>query len=975
MLTPHQSAFPYALERDPAVEAEIDQFAVIYPFPLDEFQRDAIRTLIRGDSVMVAAPTGTGKTVVAEYGVYDAFKRTGRVLYTTPIKALSNQKFRDLRALYGDEVGLLTGDVSENRDARVVVMTTEVLRNMLLQTPWDLDLVDCIIFDEIHYLADQERGTTWEESIILCPEHIRLICLSATVSNAGEIAAWISRTHRPIRLITHTVRAVPLSLYYFVDGKLHETIDQHGELVRDFPHTGGELKRQAGRSGPHGRRLAERATGDMEEPQPREIIDALAAKEMLPAIYFLFSRNDCQTFAERLAVMRPHLVNPVQGAQIEQTLASYLSALRPEDRDLDQVQLIASLARKGIGFHHAGLLPVLKQLVEVLFSRGLMQVVFATDTLALGVNMPARSVIIGRMTKWDGRRRRVLTPNEFQQMAGRAGRRGMDAFGHVIVPYSPWISFRDTLAIATGPLDPVRSAFAVRYNTVLNLWDPPHGDRVRNMLQQSLAQFQTSQRIRLLENDIVEVAGDIVGVSKGCLIGLDGGDELLEDYRVLNATLTTAQHKERRAKERLAQVDRARTAAPWPEPGRQALRRAFRTAPIGLLAHHREHGWGVYLGRGAQGGVGIFLFGRTIQLVPEYRQIDYLSDNKIVRVPEGLIDPPGTVSDATELVPKNEIVNLWRRVKRLDLPRLDEIALAHRVKEETRLAAEMEHLQHDLDDAGAQVISIQQVREEHPCHRCPVRKEHRDALVQIERLEKERRALEEILAREVDAEEARIRGVLRGIRDVLHRFGYLHRGYPTAKADMLADIFDNDGLILCEMIDRRMLGRLAPEDLAEVFSWFSFDRDFRYSNHYTLPQELVLFRRRLEDLEHAVLGEERDNGLFISQGHNPSFYGAARDWCRGATMVDISETIELSEGDLVLTFNKTIDLMRQVREMLADVMPEHPLRAPLHEAERLLRRGIVEQSLTLGFTPIDLQEPDEPEAETDPVGEDSTAAV
>jgi ATP-dependent RNA helicase HelY len=181
LLSPHQTAFPYAHERDPAVEAEIDQFAVIYPFPLDQFQREAIRTLIRGDSVMVAAPTGTGKTVVAEFGVFDAFKRTGRVLYTTPIKALSNQKFRDLRALYGDEVGLLTGDVSENRDARVVVMTTEVLRNMLLQTPWDLDLVDCIIFDEIHYLADQERGTTWEESIILCPEHIRLVCLSATV--------------------------------------------------------------------------------------------------------------------------------------------------------------------------------------------------------------------------------------------------------------------------------------------------------------------------------------------------------------------------------------------------------------------------------------------------------------------------------------------------------------------------------------------------------------------------------------------------------------------------------------------------------------------------------------------------------------------------------------------------------------------------------------------------------------------------
>jgi ATP-dependent RNA helicase HelY len=941
-----------AYARDPAVEARIDQFAVLYPFPLDEFQREAIRTLIHGDSVIVAAPTGTGKTIVADFGVYESLKRTGRVLYTTPIKALSNQKFRDLRAIYGDEVGLLTGDVTENRDARIVVMTTEVLRNMLLQTPWDLDEVDCVIFDEIHYLADQERGTTWEESIILCPEHVQLICLSATVTNADEIASWIGRTHRPIRLITHTERAVPLSLYYFVDGKLHQVVDHEGVLVRDFPHTGGEARRQNGRGGGGSRRLSEYDDPGMDEPQPREIIDVLAAKDMLPAIYFLFSRNDCQTFAERLALMRPHLVKPLQSKRIEATIGIYLDALRPEDRELEQVRLITDLARKGIGFHHAGLLPVLKQLVEVLFTRGLMEVVFATDTLALGVNMPARSVVIGRMSKWDGRRRRVLIPNEFQQMAGRAGRRGMDAFGHVIVPYSPWISFRDMLEIATGPLEPVRSAFAVRYNTVLNLWDPPHGERVRAMLQQSLAQFQTSQRIRQLEDDIIEIGGDIAGVPKGCLIGLDAGDELLEDYRNVNGTLTTAQQKERRIKAELAEVQRAAIVPPWPEPGRQALRRAFRYAPIGLIAHHREHGWGVFVGKG-RGGVGLFLFDRSILAVNEYRQIDYLTDGKTVRVPDGLIEPPDPVADATTLVSEEEIARIWARVDRQGLPDLDAMAAEHRAREIDRVSGELEELQAEAADARAQVDELHCLRRDHPCHACPRRKEHRDYLQRIDRLEKERRALEEVLHREAEAEEARIRGVIRGIREILNRFGYLYRGYPTPKADMLADVFDNDGLILCEMVDRGLLDRLAPEDLAEVFSWFSFDRDFRYQNHFTLPDQLVLLRRRLEDLEHAVLGEERDNGLYISEGHNATFYGAARAWCRGSTMAEIGEVIELSEGDLVLTYNKTIDLMRQVREMLADVRPEHPLRYTLQEAERLLRRGIVEQSLTLGFAPIE----------------------
>lgn len=942
---------------NPAVESDIAQFSVLYPFPLDDFQKEAIRTLLHGDSVMVAAPTGTGKTIVAEFGIYDTLKRAGRVLYTTPVKALSNQKYRDLRAIYGAEVGLLTGDVSENRDARIIVMTTEILRNMLLQTPWEVDEVDLVIFDEIHYLADPERGTTWEESIILCPEHVQLICLSATVTNADEIAAWISRTHRPIRLITHLERAVPLSLYYFVENKLHRVVDHKGELVRDFPHTGGEMKRQAGRSN----RRNERDDPGMDEPQPREIIDALAAKEMLPAIYFLFSRNDCQTFAERLALMRPHLVAPAQAAHIDAVVDAYLNALRPEDRELDQVKLMVSLARKGIGFHHAGLLPVLKQLVEVLFGRGLMQVVFATDTLALGVNMPARTVVIGRMSKWDGRRRRPLIPNEFQQMAGRAGRRGMDAYGHVVVPYSPWISFRETLAIGAGPLEPVRSAFAVRYNTVLHLWDPPEGDRVRNMLRQSLAQFQTGQRIRQVEDDIVEIGGDIAGVPQGCLIGLEGGDDLLEDYRNLTATQIAAQNREKRLRQELNDLQKEAIAPPWPEPGRQALRRAFRNAVPGLVAHHRDFGWGVYLGKGRGGGVGLFLFGSSIRLVAEYRHFDYLTDEKSVRIPEELVEPTEGSEDATALVEQSEIDKVWRRVAALGLPNLDEMQAEHRERQLSRLSVEIGQYEAELLEAARYETELTEVRLAHVCHACPRRKEHRDYLARIDKLEKERAALEEVLVRETEAEEERVRGVIWGISEVLHRFGYLRRGYATNKADMLAGVFDNDGLIICEMIDRGMLDRCAPEDLAEVFSWFSFDRDSRYANRFTLPDHLVLLRRRLEDLEHAVLGEERDNGLFISEGHNANFYGAALAWCRGMTMVEIGEHLELSEGDLVLTFNKTIDLMRQVREMLLDVLPDHPLRHALIAAEGLLRRGIVEQSLTLGFAPIEAPPtPEEP---------------
>ncbi|MBA2518117.1 MAG: DEAD/DEAH box helicase [Chloroflexia bacterium] len=937
----------------------MDQFAAGYSFALDEFQREAIRVLLEGDSVLVAAPTGTGKTVVAEFGIWEALKRTGRVLYTTPIKALSNQKFRDLRAAYGDHVGLLTGDVSENRDARIVVMTTEVLRNMLLQTPWDLDSVESVIFDEIHYLADPERGTTWEESIILCPDHVQLICLSATVSNADEIAAWISRGHRPIRLVTHNERAVPLALHYFHEGKLHVSIDQTGKLVRDFPHTGGELRRQAGRRGGFGRNRAERGRPEMDEPQPREIVDALAADDMLPAIYFLFSRNDCQAFAERLAIMRPQLVTDRQLSLIEQTIDTVLANMRPEDRELPQVQTISALARKGIGFHHAGLLPILKQLVELLFSRGLMEVVFATDTLALGVNMPARTVVIGRMSKWDGRRRRLLIPNEFQQMAGRAGRRGMDRFGHVVVPYSPWFSFRETLEIATGDLHPVRSAFAIRYNTVLNLWDPPDGDRVRAMLQQSLAQFQSSQRIRGLEAEIIQYGDEINQIPQGCLIGLDAGDELLEDYRRVNRSLAASQNTRRRLESDHALVNRAiATAIPWTEPGRQALRRAFRSARPGLLAHSRQWGWGIYLNRGTRGGVGRFLFGPdgSIRLVDEYRQINQLTDH-VLELPPDLAEVETEADSALECISPAMLEDILSRLRALDLPDLNAVAAEYRATERSRIDDTIRELEADITAAETQTNVMQRDRVAHPCHACDRRNEHRDFLNQVDKLDTERRAIEEHLSREIEAEDDRIRGVIRGIRNMLHAFGYLHRGYPTAKADMLAAVFDNDGLILCELVDRGLLDQLTPEDVAEVFSWFSFDRDFRNSNRFVLSDRLVLARRRIEDVEHAVLGEERAEGLDVSEGHNPSFYGAARAWCRGLTMAEIGDIIDLSEGDLVLTFNKTIDLMRQVQEMLREVNPGHPLTRTLAEASLMMKRDIVEQSLLLGFAPIALPEP------------------
>lgn len=935
-------------------EATIVQFAALYPFPLDDFQREAIKTFLDGESVMVAAPTGTGKTVVAEFGVYESFARGGKVIYTTPIKALSNQKFRDLRGWYGDRVGLLTGDVSENPQAPIVVMTTEVLRNMLLQTPWDLESVDCVVFDEVHYIADPERGTTWEEAIILCPDHVQLICLSATVSNAGEIADWISRTHRPIRLITHTERAVPLALSYYLDKKLRPVIDHNGQIVAEYPKAGGEVRKRMQRGG---LTAEQRQKAELDEPQPWEILLAMASKEMLPAIYFLFSRRDCENYAQRFAMMRPNLVRDDETrARIDAVIDAHIGSLRPEDQELEQVRSIVALASQGIGFHHAGLLPILKQLVEVLFGRGLMQVVFATDTLALGVNMPARSVVVGRMTKWDGRNRRLLTPNEFQQMAGRAGRRGMDAKGNVIVPHSPWIRFNEMMDVATGELHPVISSFAIRYNTVLNLWDPPHGNRVRQMLQQSLSQFQAAVRVRELEDDIVDLGTRIQELPQGCLIGLDAGDELLEEYRGLNHTIDALRGKERSVQQDMRSLSMIEETPPWPQPGRQALRRVFRTAEPGLVVHTRDRGWGVFLGRPASGGIGLFLFGDTVEPISEYRFIDYMpSSQHRVDVPPELTALDEPVADITAIA-NGALARVREDLATLPLPDLDAEAAAYRAAVEERHERARARMAGDLEAVQEQIGDLHEARGTHPCHACPRRKEHLNNMRRVDVLARERGHVEAQLQAEREAETERVRGIIAGIRNVLHRFNYLHRGYPTAKADLLADVFDSNGLVVCEMIDRGMVDRLEPADAAEVFSWFAYDRDSRFTNDYSLPNHLVLLRRRLEDMEQQILATERQNGLFISHGHNVGFYGAMRAWCRGATMADITGKIALSEGDMVLTFNKSIDLMRQVREMLSNVDPTHPLRDTLFDAERLVRRDIVAQSLALGFLPIEEQE-------------------
>lgn len=516
------------------IYSDISTFAARYPFPIDLFQLEAMRHLEEGRSVLVTAPTGTGKTLVAEYAIWRARQHNQRVIYTTPLKALSNQKYRDFCTLYGsDFVGLVTGDIVEHSKASIVIMTTEVYRNMLLEeggerfvkgnqsTPASLEDVGYIVFDELHYLSDAGRGPVWEEAIICSPPTVQLVGLSATASNAEDLADWISRVHRPISLVVHKERAVPLEHFYFLDKTLHLVMDANGQRLERFPGVGGEgrlaMSQGRGRRYSFGgdeeqerdekrRQKTNESEGGSEHPaseetekkprrlrehqtaEPGEILTALREANLLPTLYFLPGRKVVEEAA--LSASR-HLFTEVGESELlRQEVSEWLEHLPPEDRNLQQVHALIDLLPRGLGFHHAGLLPALKVLVETLFARGHLRAVFATDTLALGVNMPARSVVVGSLSKFDGQEMRLLTPNEYSQLTGRAGRRGMDIHGAAIIPYSPWEPFEPAFERITGELHPVISSFAIRYNSVLNLWRPGDVEHLDRICASSLREYQ-----------------------------------------------------------------------------------------------------------------------------------------------------------------------------------------------------------------------------------------------------------------------------------------------------------------------------------------------------------------------------------------------------------------------------------------------------------------------------------------------------
>jgi ATP-dependent RNA helicase HelY len=861
-------------------------------FPLDRFQQLALDALDEGRSVLVAAPTGSGKTLVAEYAIARARTEGGKVFYTTPLKALSNQKYSDLVRLHGaDQVGLLTGDNSVNGDAPIVVMTTEVLRNMIYSGSSALDGLRYVVLDEVHYLQDRYRGPVWEEVIVHLPADVLLVCLSATVSNAEEVAAWIETVRGSTAAIIEETRPVTLENRYLV-----------GERGSDLMHLlptfvaapDGEL-----RPNPDAARLDARNARDpgwrgrprtrLRTPSRVETAELLAAESMLPAISFIFSRKGCDQAVEQCLAAGLRLTEPGERAQIRAIADAKTATLADDDLDvLRYGEWIAGL-EAGFAAHHAGMVPPMKEAVEEAFAAGLVKMVFATETLALGINMPARSVVIEKLSKFTGERHEFLTPGEYTQLTGRAGRRGIDERGYAIVCWSPFVPFDQVASLASRRSDAITSSFRPTYNMAANLVRRYTKFEAHHLLNLSFAQFHADRDVVALERQLERSRQQLERQRE--LVGEDL--ESLQEYRGLVAELDTITRNRATGGRRVAEAMEAL------RPGDVVVVRR-RGGRVAVLSHEHRRGGG----------------SRLVAVTP---------GRDVVRLgPQDFDGPPrraATIDLPTPFAPRNPT---FRRqtAERLRRVKLHDDGGRSR-KEERRQAA------------------LEQAIAEHPLTRDPQREAKLRAGSAIERFERdvtrtERRVRgrSESLARQFDR-------VLR----ILEAWGYVDGWALTEAGDHLARLYTETDLLLAEALREGLLDGLSVPELAAVVSCFTYERRGPEGQHPVPParwptKAVAKRARAVERIANDLRANEDDAGLPETRSPDPGFTPYAYDWATGDTLAEVLDDDEMTGGDFVRHVKQCIDLLRQVGDVASDAETRDRARA----AADACHRGVVAAS-------------------------------
>jgi ATP-dependent RNA helicase HelY len=874
------------------------RFAAGYPFALDPFQTQAIEALAAGGSVLVAAPTGSGKTVVAEYAIDRALSLGGKSFYTTPLKALSNQKFGDFVARHGAaRVGLLTGDNTINGEAPVVVMTTEVLRNMLYERSDTLDGLVSVVLDEVHYLQDPYRGAVWEEILIHLPLSISVVCLSATISNAEEFGEWIGTLRGPTRVVIEERRPVPLEQHYLIGHELHPMhVDQGGQLVPN-PYV-VSLEREEVRSKPFPRR-ASGATHVQRVPRPREahrrvyvprreeVVDVLAEQGMLPAIYFVFSRAGCDRSVEWLMASGARLTGREEAARIREFAEMRAAWMDEEDlKTLGFYDFQDALAA-GIAAHHAGMLPVFKETVEELFEAGLVKVVFATETLSLGINMPAKSVVIEDLWKFQGERHEILTPGEYTQLTGRAGRRGIDQLGHAIVVYQRQVPFERVASLASTRTYELTSSFRPSYNMAVNLVRNYSREEAHHLLNSSFAQFLADRGVVALERQLERDKAYLAGYREQMRCEL--GD--FQAYWRLRE----------RAEEIRAQARKGRE---------RALADAVRSA-LGAL----RPGDVIFVPRAKRRGLAVVLSNR------EGRPAVLAQDRKFFRLSaRDFEEPPAAITR----IPLPRSGNARSARYRRDLAaRLVAIEVRPPRRGRTRIDAEVER----------ETTRVERLAEDHPCHACPERADHERWARRASELEHQVRGSDRRIRTRTESLARQFERVL----GVLEDLGYVRDFAILPKGRTLARIYGEGDVLVAEALVGRLLDGLTPPEVAAIVSAIVYESRERVPGEGEMPTASsaeryrrlqATFRtiRRAEDARHVELCRELDAG----------FAGPAHRWAEGERLEVVLRDTGLAPGDFVRNCKQLLDLLRQIEEVADDVQAD-----VVRRAREAVNRGVV----------------------------------
>lgn len=850
----------------------------LFPFELDEFQQQAIAALDAKKSVVVCVPTGSGKTLVGEYTIIRALERNQqladagsdqkrRVFYTTPLKALSNQKLRDFRDRFGEEqVGLLTGDVSINRDAPVLVMTTEIFRNMLYGTPigevgTSLEGVEAVVLDECHYMNDRQRGTVWEESIIYCPTDVQLVALSATVANSDQLTDWINRVHGPTELIYSDFRPVPLEFHFCTPKGVFPLLAPNKKAINP------KLKRSKGRP-----------KGKQETPSIAYLVSHLQQRDMLPAIYFIFSRKGCDQAVKEMASFS--LVTAEETAKLKQQIDAFLER-NPEAARAGQVEPLYC----GVAAHHAGILPAWKALVEELFQQGLIKVVFATETLAAGINMPARTTVISSLSKRTDRGHRLLTASEFLQMAGRAGRRGMDLLGYVVTVQTQFEGANEAAYLATEGPDPLVSQFSPSYGMVLNLLQTHSLDQARELIERSFGQYLSTLSLRPQQQAIADITTELehqrVQLAHVDLAQLASYEKLHERLKEERRLLKILQQQSQEM-----QVRDLMTALPFSIAG----------TILSLKGKHVP--------------VATPLSATLVAKVPGSGQLPYLvclgEDNRWYVI--ALADVVGLHAEFPRLAQVDHLLPPPELAMRLGQTRSG--------NDETRaIASQIPHIPvadvvpNEVQEQKERVATIDRQLQAHPAQAFGNPGQMLKRQKRAEQLQRDLSDRQEKLNRHAQ----RYWQEFLNLIQILQRCGCLDGVEPTDLGQIAAAIRGDNELWLGLAMASGELDALDPHHLAAACAALATEVSRPESwTRFELSGEVVEALEGLRGVRRQLFQLQRQYQIVLPIWLELEFIALVEQWALGLDWIELCESTSLDEGDIVRILRRTLDLLTQI---------------------------------------------------------------